>query len=281
MAGSSRPAGFNRGVGAETALRVQAGDTVAPVDALRFLRRQYGLGQYCLWMLAISVGAVLFCTDQPAASGAIAHAHGLFDLERALHLDPEAQLQRWAASLGLIGFLNAIYVLSQSLSWWAALLALYFVNRGVYRKLRNVLIASWPCSMLIFRLWPCASPRLAHVGAIARLTDAHPSAQIYDQFAALPSLHVCFAVAVAVAVRAALPERQRIARAAVLLWPVLVALAVMGTANHFLLDTLAGAALAGGCYLLFAGGWREALGRAPVKARMPERERRESPRRRV
>jgi membrane-associated phospholipid phosphatase len=60
----------------------------------------------------------------------------------------------------------------------------------------------------------------------------------YNQLAAVPSLHVGFAVAVGVAFAVAL--RWRWAKVLALLWAPLVSLSVVATGNHYLFDIAAG-----------------------------------------
>jgi len=61
-----------------------------------------------------------------------------------------------------------------------------------------------------------------------------------NQFAAMPSLHVGWALWCTVTVWSL--TRHRGARTAAAIYPVLTALVVLGTANHYLLDVAGGAA---------------------------------------
>jgi len=62
----------------------------------------------------------------------------------------------------------------------------------------------------------------------------------YNELAAVPSLHVGFAVAVGFALFAAL--RNPVLRYAALLWGPVIGLAVVATGNHFVFDMIAGVA---------------------------------------
>ena len=66
------------------------------------------------------------------------------------------------------------------------------------------------------------------------------SASITNQFAAMPSMHVGWAVLMAYAVITGFRTRWRWL---VVIHPVLMVLAVTATANHYLLDGIVGAAL--------------------------------------
>jgi membrane-associated phospholipid phosphatase len=63
----------------------------------------------------------------------------------------------------------------------------------------------------------------------------------YNPLAAVPSLHVGFAFAIAVALAASL--RPGWAQALVLLWGPLVTLSVIATGNHYIFDVIAGPAV--------------------------------------
>ena len=60
----------------------------------------------------------------------------------------------------------------------------------------------------------------------------------YNELAAVPSLHVGFAMAVSFALFAAV--RNPVLRYASLLWGPLIALVVVATGNHFVFDAIAG-----------------------------------------
>lgn len=68
-----------------------------------------------------------------------------------------------------------------------------------------------------------------------------PAAAIANQFAAMPSLHLAWAAWCAATVFAL--TRHRWLRILAVCYPVLTAVVVLGTANHYLLDGLAGVGL--------------------------------------
>jgi PAP2 superfamily len=73
--------------------------------------------------------------------------------------------------------------------------------------------------------------------------DSGVVAQLYDPLAAMPSIHVAYAVVTAAGVVEASgsPALRALAPA----YPQLVAAVVFATANHYVLDAVAGAAVAG------------------------------------
>jgi hypothetical protein len=62
-----------------------------------------------------------------------------------------------------------------------------------------------------------------------------------NQYAAMPSLHVAWAAWCAATVCALV--RRPVVRLAAISYPIITALVVLGTANHYLLDALAGTLL--------------------------------------
>jgi membrane-associated phospholipid phosphatase len=105
-------------------------------------------------------------------------------------------------------------------------------------------IATWLIAVPVFALFPVAPPRLAELGLVDTVSEQAAveltgrSTLFYNELAAVPSLHVGFAVAVCIAFALAL--RRPWAKTLALLWGPLVALAVVATANHYVFDIAAG-----------------------------------------
>jgi hypothetical protein len=179
---------------------------------------------------------------------ALHHARAILHLEQSLHIDPEHSLDRWLAghhTLGLILSLyydNAHFVVTFGLLGW-----LWWRRSDLYRPLRNSLVLVNLIGFAVFWLYPVAPPRMLggftdvvaashtfgswHTGALASQAN---------QLAAMPSLHIAWAVWCSVAVWRL--SRRRPARALALLYPCVTAVAVLATGNHFLLDIVGGLA---------------------------------------
>lgn len=104
---------------------------------------------------------------------------------------------------------------------------------------RNALIVSGVIGLVVFWAYPVAPPRMLpgyHDTAAATVPIFHSllETKAADQFASLPSLHVTWALWVAVATQSLL--RRRLWRTAVWAYPVLTTVDVLATANHYLLD---------------------------------------------
>jgi membrane-associated phospholipid phosphatase len=128
------------------------------------------------------------------------------------------------------------------------LLWLYFWHRPQYARWRNVVAAFTGLSLLI-QLVSVAPPRLLpDLGFVDTAIRYHQSAYqhlgqgLVAQLSTMPSIHVGWAAAIALAV--ILVSRSRW-RWLVLLHPILTMYAVVATANHFWLDGVAAIGLVG------------------------------------
>jgi membrane-associated phospholipid phosphatase len=157
--------------------------------------------------------------------------------------------------------LNHIYLAAQLVVLPGSLIFLYHRSFGLYQRLRNTILATWLLSIPVYALYPVAPPRLAGVGLVDTISrssgiglDSHLTTSFYNQLAAVPSLHVGFAVAIGIAISASL--RHPVLKGLALLWGPLVGLAVVATGNHFVFDMVAGVAAAALGYVLGAGATR-------------------------
>jgi hypothetical protein len=183
--------------------------------------------------------------------------------ERALHIDVERGLQDVvlrSAALQSIG--NLAYVWLHWPVVIASLVVLLVRDRSRFLRLRNGLIASGLVGLLLFWSFPEAPPRLLE-GYTGTVSDA--ARRLYlgipmswsDRFASFPSFHVGWTMIACLSVAATV--RRPWVRALTVLPAVLVTVAVISTANHFVVDAVAGAAIAGAAYLLADGSTRADL----------------------
>src|SRR6185436_3767205 len=165
--------------------------------------------------------------------------------EDHLGVADEASVQRALSGTWVIWVLNHLYLAAQLVVVPGALVFVYRRSRPIYERLRNTILATWLISIPVYAAFPVAPPRLAGIGMVDTITtqtgfamDSKLTTSFYNQLAAVPSLHVGFAVAVGIAVAAAV--RNPLARTAALLWGPTIALAVVATGNHFVFDIVAG-----------------------------------------
>lgn len=183
-------------------------------------------------------------------SSAEADAGTVVRLERRLHLFDERTIQHAVGHVGgLPTLLGYAYV---SLHLAATVLVLVWVyrrHRDAYAYLRNTLALASGLALAGYALFPTAPPRLAGIGmrdtvSSSTVVDLHSTlvAGLYNPYAAVPSVHVVFAVIVGVAV--ARLARGPLWRAVGVLYPVFVLFEIVATGNHFFFDAAAGAAVA-------------------------------------
>src|ERR671920_1248733 len=134
----------------------------------------------------------------------------------------------------LLWLLNHAYLAAQLIVVPGALIWLYRRSRPAYERLRNTILATWLVSIPVYAAFPVAPPRLADMGLVDTITsqtgfamDSKLTTSFYNELAAVPSLHVGFAVAVGIAVAAAV--RHPAARLLALLWGPTIGLAVVAT----------------------------------------------------
>lgn len=144
----------------------------------------------------------------------------------------------------------AYYMVLQVLVTGAAGIWLFGSGHPSYRR-HDALVVTGVIGLVAFWAYPIAPPRMLPgyhdtVEAIGPLFSHMLETKAADAFASLPSLHVTWALWVAVVCQALL--RRRIWRAAVWAYPALTTLDVLATANHHVLDAItAPAVLALGC----------------------------------
>jgi hypothetical protein len=199
-----------------------------------------------LWLLWIYEALTNFAPLRLHA--AVAHAEGLLHAEQALHLDPEQALDSWLAGQHTLGVIlsdyydNAHFVVTLGLLGW-----LWWRRADIYRPLRNSLVIVNLLAFVVFWLYPVAPPRM--LGGFVDVVDvSHAFGSFHsgslashaDELAAMPSLHIAWAVWCSVALWRM--SRRRWVRGLAVAYPCTTAFTVVATGNHFILDLLGGLA---------------------------------------
>jgi PAP2 superfamily protein len=182
-------------------------------------------------------------------SSAVHRAHEIVHLERALHVFAEPSVQRAAGDVpGLLALLGFAYVTLHLAVSGAVLLWLHTRRPALFPTVRTTLIVASVLSLIGFLAFPTAPPRMAGAGlqdSVSRnavdLNHGLISA-IYNPYAAVPSMHVAYALIAGIAVVAF--ARQRALRLIAAVYPAFVLLVIVATGNHFFFDAVAGAAVA-------------------------------------
>jgi hypothetical protein len=182
------------------------------------------------------------------AHEAIANAWGIWHVEATLGIDPELILNRWLSHHYALGQIASYYYDNAHFVVTFGLLGYLYLRRAeLYRPLRSALALVNVIAFIVFWFYPLAPPRMLTslgfydvVGHSDTFGQWHSGALAgaADQFAAMPSLHVAWALWCGVAIwRIA---RGRRGRLLAILYPCLTTLVIFATGNHFLLDALGG-----------------------------------------
>src|SRR5687767_2370836 len=182
---------------------------------------------------------------------AIANAWRVWDLQRLLRFPDEEAWQDWVLQWpGLVKAANWFYV-AVHFPATLAFLAWGWLRRPPeeYRWARRLIITLTALALLLHIAMPLAPPRmLPGLGFVDTMTVFGPSAYsgdaatVSNQFAAMPSLHVGWALLIAVVVIRTANSRWRWTTIA---HPVLTTLVVVVTANHYWTDAVVSALLLG------------------------------------
>ncbi|MGY0490537.1 phosphatase PAP2 family protein [Streptomyces sp. WG-D5] len=180
------------------------------------------------------------------------NADHVWSFERAVHLPGEGAVQDVLLSSDTLVHAANIYYASVHFPATIALLVFLYLRRPRhYLWTRRVLAALTAAALVLHLTFPLAPPRMLDA---THLVD---TAQVYgpsvyaaqpdtdtmaNQFAAMPSLHFGWALMVAIGLVAATRSRWR------WLWlahPLFTLLVIVGTANHYWLDTIVATLLLG------------------------------------
>jgi PAP2 superfamily len=195
-------------------------------------------GLFALWQYAGSFSVM-------GPGGALGRAGWIWRFERAVHLPSEAAIQRvFLPHPLIIQFFNLYYDTLHFPVLIACMVWLFVWHRSQYGRWRTTLVAFTGICLLV-QFIPVAPPRmLPGTGLVDTAVQYHES--VYsttagfdpDQLSAMPSVHVGWALLVAVAIVVTARSRWRWLAA---LYPVMTTLAVIVTANHFWLDGIVAA----------------------------------------
>ena len=192
---------------------------------------------FALWQVANSA------THHQHAGG-LAHGRAVWRLERTLHLPSETSFQHLILGHSwLVRSANYYYATAHLTGMVMFLVWLWLRHRDRYPRWRNVVVVFTGVALLI-EMVPVAPPRLiGHTGLVDTAMVYGQSVYAFagdlaDQYAALPSIHVGWALLVGVAmVRCG----GRVAASVGVTHAVLTVAVVVLTANHYWLDAVTAA----------------------------------------
>ncbi len=197
------------------------------------------------WLAYFGVRAV----TEGAHDTAVANAQRVVDLQAQWGLNRDMDAHRaildhhW-----LVTLMNWVYTWGH----WPVIVPagvwLFLRFPGVYYRTRNAFLISGAIGLFIFATFPVAPPRLAEMDVVDTVTQYSDSyrllqpPEVTNQYAAMPSLHFGWNLLIGIALVQVL--RRWPLRVLAAAFPILMGASIILTANHFVLDGIAGGALA-------------------------------------
>ncbi|HTR71212.1 MAG TPA: phosphatase PAP2 family protein [Mycobacteriales bacterium] len=194
---------------------------------------------------------------------AVVNARSLIAWESSWHLDPEHYLNTVFSAHVVLGLpADYIYATMHYIITPAVLIWLWRRYPESYGPARTVLIVTTVIGLVGFSTFPVAPPRLfgGYIDTMAKFSHygwwstagSAPRGLGSDtnQYAAFPSLHVGWALWAGWQLYR--HGQHRLTRLAGIAYPILTAVVVVATGNHYLIDVFAGVAVVG---LGALGGW--------------------------
>jgi hypothetical protein len=179
---------------------------------------------------------------------ALENARWIIDLQDSLGIFVEPQINEWTLDSNLrVRLFNFVYFWLDFPLIVGIGFLMFWRQRATYTLLRDALLISGGFALLMYWSFPVAPPRfLPDLGFVDTLEQfdnlsyqAQSMAPFVNPYAAVPSLHVGWAVVVAIVVFWATPNPLlRLGAFTVML---LQSVAVVSTANHYIFDGVVGA----------------------------------------
>jgi membrane-associated phospholipid phosphatase len=179
------------------------------------------------------------------------NARTIISTEKALHFFVEQSVQSWAMGHRfIVDWANFMYVNSHFVITTSALVWLYLRHNDRFYFVRNMFVVAMGCALVGYLVLPTAPPRffpeLGFVDTLAYYVNVkHDSGLVtlfFNPYAAVPSMHVAFSLLIAGP--AMLIVRRKVFKALWVVYPLAVSFVVVVTGNHWVMDALAGAAVA-------------------------------------
>jgi hypothetical protein len=197
------------------------------------------------WLYRLVRGQVF---TQSAA--AFEHARDIVSLERTLHVFVEPKIQHWAIGTGWVDDVGSwMYLNTHFVVTTCTLAFIYLFRNEHYYFVRNMFMVAMGLALVGYVVFPTAPPRmlpeLGFIDSVSDFTGVSSDASVnalFNPYAAVPSMHVGFALMLAVPMIRM--TRRRWAKVLWALYAPVVTMVVIVTANHWVFDAATGAAVA-------------------------------------
>ena len=187
------------------------------------------------------------------------HARDILAIEQFLRLDVEQVINHAITPITPLAVFSAYwYATMHFIVTWSVLLILYIRRPALYRPARTALFAATFIALLGYMFYPTAPPRLTagYIDTVAATSQygwwpsaaeqAQNASTVTNQVAAMPSMHVGWALWVSVVL--ACLARRRWLKILAFGYVTMTTAVVVLTANHWLLDAVAGGGLVLACW---------------------------------
>ena len=194
-----------------------------------------------------------------------ANAIKIISLEQSLGFFWEPEWQAWTigSAKALVVLFNWTYIVT----FWPIILTtgtiLYITNRPRYRYYRNIVLLSFALALIWFVLFPLAPPRMMGDHFVDTIKAFGPTfyasrefANFYNPYAAMPSLHFSWTIMFGVLF---LRMPNKLVKIFGIIYPTTTLLAITITANHYIMDAIAGGVLMIAAFALMDLGFRRRL----------------------
>lgn len=219
-----------------------------PHQMLRWRRpvwwQEIGIIAFGYWLYTLGRNAI-----PEQVSIARRHGRAIEHFQEWLRLNWERSFNHFVAGAEwLAQFLNYYYSTMHFIVTISVMVWLFVRRSHIYRGARTVLVTTTLLGLLGFWLFPTAPPRLLpELGYVDTLVRFHTWGSLADpdiaqhsnQYAAMPSLHIAWALWCGIAIFVC--ARRTWVRWLGLAHPAMTLVVIVGTANHFLLDAVGGA----------------------------------------
>lgn len=174
--------------------------------------------------------------------------HGFF-LEPAWQMALNHTYHVFGISIGWLQFTtlaNVLYVMGHPIVIIGTALWVFYFRTDLFSRMRNTLFICDVLALVTYHIFPVAPPRMTtdltynghpfqFADTVARMI---PDQHANNEFAAMPSIHICYALIVGLTLAWAM--RRSAFQVLPLLYPVAMLVAVVVTANHYIMDAVGG-----------------------------------------
>lgn len=214
-----------------------------------------GWGDFLLQLVLFAIVDIAYELTRGLSEGSVlpafAHARDVVSLERSLGVFTELDVQRWALhrhwalEVADFTYFHAHFVITVAFMFW-----LYLRRNQHYYFIRNAVFVADAIALVGFTVFPTAPPRMLTDLGFTDTLDRYasisnysgPVAALANPFAAVPSIHTCYALIIGVS--CFFLVRHRALGLTWLCYPALIVFSIVATGNHFWTDAFLGAMLA-------------------------------------